>query len=177
MTGHGNKAIVPPGGSESVPSRRIELTVNGSACAFDCADRALLAQVVRDSLGLKGTHVGCMNGDCGSCSVLIDGDIYKSCLVLAASADGAQVDTVESLGSPSELHDLQKAFWDNDGFQCGFCTPGMLMAALDLLRRSPGPSEAEVRAGLAGNLCRCTGYQSIVDSVLDAAARIRAKNS
>ena len=124
---------------------------------------------LRDDLGLTGTHVGCDTTNCGACTVHLNGESVKSCTVLAAQADGAEVTTIEGLAGPDGLHPLQEAFWEKHGLQCGFCTPGMIMAAADLLERNPSPSEEEVRHGLEGNLCRCTGYHNIVQAVLTAA--------
>jgi carbon-monoxide dehydrogenase small subunit len=152
------------------------LRVNGESRSVECHDRQLLVEVVRDQLALKGTHVGCMNGDCGACTLELDGQIVKSCLMLAASADGGEVNTVESLGSPDELAPVQEAFWNNDGFQCGFCLPGHLFAARNLIESNDAPSDDEIREAIAGNLCRCTGYQSIVCSIRDAAASARAES-
>ncbi len=159
--------------SSEIPAHTITLTVNGQAHTLSCDDRELLVEAIRDKLGLKGTHAGCLNGDCGACTIDLDGKIVKSCLLLAVSADGSSVTTVEALGAPGALSDLQQAFWDLDGFQCGFCLPGQLFAARDLLAGSPDPSEAEIRQAIAGNLCRCTGYQRIVMAIAEAARRAR----
>jgi carbon-monoxide dehydrogenase small subunit len=156
------------------PHRALSLTVNGEERRVDCEDRTLLVELVREGLGLKGTHIGCLTGDCGACTIMVDGRIVKSCLMLAASVDGAELTTVEGLAPPGALHPLQDAFWEHDGFQCGFCIPGHLFAALDLLSTNPAPSDTEVRAALGGNLCRCTGYEKIVESVLVAAERLAA---
>jgi aerobic carbon-monoxide dehydrogenase small subunit len=125
--------------------------------------------VLRERFGLTGTHLGCEHGVCGACTVLLDGDAIRSCLVFAIQADGAEVTTIEGLGSEGNLHPVQEAFWEEHGLQCGYCTPGMIMASADLLRRNPKPDEAEVRHALEGNLCRCTGYHNIVKAVLSAA--------
>lgn len=153
-----------------LPGRAITVTVNGRRRTAWCADRTLLAQFVRQELDLPGTHVGCMNGDCGACTLRVDGQIFKSCLVFAASVNGAEITTVDGIGTPEALHPVQQAFWDADAFQCGFCTPGHLFAALDLLDENPDPTEEEIRHALSGNLCRCTGYQQIIEAV-QAAAR------
>ena len=145
--------------------RTIRLTVNGAAFEREVEPRRLLADFLREDLGLTGTHVGCEHGVCGACTILLDGDSARSCLTLAVQADGAQVETVEGLGTVDALHPLQRAFREHHALQCGFCTPGMLMAALDLLRKHPAPSEREIREGLSGNLCRCTGYEHIVRAV------------
>ena len=145
--------------------RTIRLTVNGTEFERDVEPRRLLADFLRDDLGLTGTHLGCEHGVCGACTVLLDGDSARSCLTLAVQADGTRVETVEGLGTIDELHPLQRAFREHHALQCGFCTPGMLMTAIDLLRKHPSPSEAEIRDGLSGNLCRCTGYVHIVRAV------------
>ena len=150
----------------------IDLIVNGERRALDVEPRLLLVQALREQLGLTGTHVGCDTSSCGACTVLLDGAAVKSCTVFAVQADGAVVTTIEGLGSPEALHPVQAAFWAEHGLQCGFCTPGMIVSVVDLLRRSPDPSDDEIRAGLAGNLCRCTGYHNIVNAVR-AAARAR----
>jgi carbon-monoxide dehydrogenase small subunit len=147
----------------------VRMTVNGQAHQHDVEPRLLLVHYLRDRLGLTGTHVGCDTTNCGACTVHLNGEAVKSCTVLAVQADGSEVTTIEGIGSTEQLHPLQEAFWSNHGLQCGYCTPGMIMAAADLLQRNPDPSEEEVRHGLEGNLCRCTGYHNIVRSVLDAA--------
>jgi carbon-monoxide dehydrogenase small subunit len=149
----------------------VRMTVNGEAHADEVEPRLLLVHYLRDKLGLTGTHVGCDSTNCGACTVHLNGEAVKSCTVLAVQADGAEVTTIEGLASEGQLHPLQQAFWDQHGLQCGFCTPGMIMAAADLLARNPSPSEEEVRHGLEGNLCRCTGYHNIVRAVLDAAGK------
>src|ERR671933_523182 len=148
---------------------RVTITVNGEQRTDEIEPRLLLVHYLRDDLGLTGTHVGCDTSNCGACTGHLNGDAVKSCTVLAVQADGAQVTTIEGLGSDSDLHPMQEAFWENHGLQCGYCTPGMIMAATDLLQKNPDPSEEEVRKGLEGNLCRCTGYHNIVKAVLDAA--------
>jgi aerobic carbon-monoxide dehydrogenase small subunit len=153
---------------------RLNVTVNGEARDSEVEPRLLLVHYLRDTLGLTGTHIGCDTSNCGACTVLIDGEAVKSCTVLAVQADGAAVTTIEGMGSEDDLHPLQEAFWKHHGLQCGYCTPGMIMAGADLLARNPDPSEAEVREALAGNLCRCTGYQNIVKAVLDAATETKA---
>jgi len=146
------------------------MTVNGRAVAAEVADRTLLVHFVREVAGLTAANVGCDTSSCGSCTVLLDGQSVKSCTVLAAQADGREVVTVEGLASgPDELHPVQQAFRDEHGLQCGFCTPGMVMAAVSLLTENPRPTEEQVRSGLEGNLCRCTGYHNIVRAVLAAA--------
>ena len=148
---------------------RVRVDVNAETRENDVEPRLLLVHYLRDVLGLTGTHVGCDTTNCGACTVHLNGESVKSCTVLAAQADGAEVTTIEGLQSNGQLHPVQQAFHDNHGLQCGYCTPGMIMAAADLLKRNPSPSEEEVRHGLEGNLCRCTGYHNIVKSVLAAA--------
>ena len=150
---------------------KVSVTVNGKVRTADVEPRTLLVHFLRDTLGLTGTHVGCYTSNCGACTVLFNGESVKSCTVLAAQADGAQVTTIEGMASNGDLHPLQQAFWEHHGLQCGYCTPGMIMAAADLLERNPRPSEAEVREGLAGNLCRCTGYHNIVKAVMAASGQ------
>jgi carbon-monoxide dehydrogenase small subunit len=148
---------------------RVELTVNGDPYRREVEPDATLLSLLRDTLGLTGTKWGCMTGDCGACTVLVDAEPVVSCLQLARQVDGGEVTTVEGLGPDGELGDLQAAFVSNGAAQCGFCTPGMLMAAEALLRRNESPTEAEVRDAVAGNLCRCTGYNKIVDAIIEAA--------
>ena len=156
-------------------SVRVTMTVNGAEQSAEVEPRLLLVHFLRETLGLTGTHVGCDTSNCGACTVHLNGDAVKSCTVLAAQADGAEVTTIEGLGSESDLHPMQEAFWEHHGLQCGYCTPGMIMAASDLIAKNPDPSEAEVREALAGNLCRCTGYHNIVKAVMSAAkAEVRA---
>ena len=153
-------------------STTVQMTVNGEAREDTVEPRLLLVHYLRDTLGLTGTHVGCDTSNCGACTVHLDGRAVKSCTVLAVQADGAQVTTIEGLGSEDALHPMQEAFWANHGLQCGYCTPGMIMAATDLLKRNPDPSEEDVREALEGNLCRCTGYHNIVKAVLAAAEQM-----
>jgi carbon-monoxide dehydrogenase small subunit len=153
---------------------RVSMTVNGAQHTDEVEPRLLLVHYLRDRLGLTGTHVGCDTSSCGACTVHVDGEAVKSCTVLAVQADGAEVTTIEGIGQEGALHPLQQAFWENHGLQCGYCTPGMIMAAADLLIRNADPSESDVREALAGNLCRCTGYQNIVKAVLAAAGEMRA---
>jgi aerobic carbon-monoxide dehydrogenase small subunit len=152
---------------------RVQITVNGEMHKAEVEPRLLLVHLLRDRLGLTGTHVGCDTSNCGACTVHLNGEAVKSCTVLAAQADGAEVLTIEGLAADDGLHPLQEAFWDRHGLQCGYCTPGMIMAAADLLERNPNPSEEDVRHGLEGNLCRCTGYHNIVKAVQDAAAAMQ----
>jgi len=147
----------------------VRLTVNAEPRDGRCEPRKLLVDFLREDLGLTGTHVGCEHGVCGACTVLIDGEAARSCLMLAIQANGAELTTVEGLMSAGRLHPLQQAFHEHHALQCGFCTPGMLLTALDLLRTNPRPSEAEIRQGLSAVLCRCTGYQGIVNAVAAAA--------
>ena len=149
---------------------RVSITVNGTPRTHDVEPRLLLVHYLRDVLGLTGTHVGCDTSQCGACTVQLDGRAVKSCTVLAASASGSTVTTIEGLRPHGQFHPLQEAFWQEHGLQCGFCTPGMVMAAVSLLAENPHPSEEDVRVGLEGNLCRCTGYQNIVKAVQAAAA-------
>ena len=152
----------------------IELTVNGAARAARVEVRTTLADLLRDHLGLTGTHLGCEHGVCGACTVLVDGEAVRSCLMLAVQARGRDVLTVEGLADGDELHPVQDAFWRSHSFQCGFCTPGFVMSTVALLRENPDPDEQEVRETLSGNICRCTGYQSIVEGVLLAARSMSA---
>ncbi len=153
----------------------IQFTVNGTAHRSEVEARLLLSDFLRHDLGLTGTHVGCEQGACGACTVLLNGDPVRSCLMLAVQADGHEIQTVEGLGTPEKLHPLQEAFREAHGLQCGFCTPGILMTLLPFLSANPNPTEEEIRLALSGNLCRCTGYQHIVDAVM-VAARDAAAN-
>ncbi len=152
--------------------RSVEITVNGLTYHRQVEPRKLLSDFLREDLDLRGTHVGCEHGICGACTILMNGDTVRSCLMFAVQANGAQLTTIEGLAKNGELHPLQQGFWEIHGLQCGFCTPGFLMSACELLERNPDPTEEEVRVGLSGNMCRCTGYQGIVDSVLAAAAKM-----
>lgn len=152
--------------SGTVPVR---VSVNGETREDAIEPRLLLVHYLRDVVGLTGTHVGCDTSNCGACTCLLDGESVKSCTVLAVQAAGAEVTTIEGMGRDGDLHPLQEAFWSEHGLQCGYCTPGMIMAAADLLARNPSPSEEEIRHGLEGNLCRCTGYHNIVKAVQKAA--------
>ena len=148
----------------------VKITVNGKAHESDVPARLLLVHYLRDELGLTGSKVGCDTSQCGACTVLMDGKAVKSCTCLAVQADGSSVTTIEGLANGAEMHPLQEAFWNKHGLQCGFCTPGMILATHELLERNPNPSEQEIRHGLEGNLCRCTGYQNIVRAVQEAAS-------
>ncbi len=154
--------------------RTVTLTVNGKKYSAEAEVRLTLADFIRHTLGLTGTHLGCEHGVCGACTILLDGQSARSCLMLAVQADGHEILTVEGIApNDKELHPLQEAFRDNHGLQCGFCTPGMLTTLLEFLRDNPDPTEEEVRVAISGNLCRCTGYQGIVAAALDAAKRLR----
>jgi carbon-monoxide dehydrogenase small subunit len=154
--------------------RQIQLTINGEGRTGRVEPRKLLVDFLREDLGLTGTHVGCEHGICGACTILVNGEAARSCLMLAVQADGAELLTVEGLAREGRLHPLQEAFWEHHGLQCGFCTPGMLITAYDLLQTNPTPTEEEIRAGLSAVLCRCTGYHGIVRAVQAAAERLRA---
>ena len=147
----------------------ISVTVNGKRHEHDVEPRLLLVHYIRDVLQLTGTHVGCDTTQCGACTVIMDGAAVKSCTVLAVQADGSEIQTIEGLAKDGELHPIQRGFWEEHGLQCGFCTPGMIMTAVDLLKNKPAPSEEEIRKGIEGNLCRCTGYQNIVKAIQYAA--------
>jgi carbon-monoxide dehydrogenase small subunit len=149
----------------------VQATVNGEKREAEVDARLLLVHWLRDGLGLTGTHIGCETTNCGACTVHMNGEAVKSCTVLAAQCDGAEITTIEGLARNGTLHPLQEAFWEEHGLQCGYCTPGMIMAAADLLERNPNPSEEDVRHGLEGNLCRCTGYHNIVKAVMSAAGK------
>ena len=151
----------------------VRLTVNGVAHEGRCEPRKLLVDFLREDLGLTGTHVGCEHGICGACTILLNGEAARSCLMLAVQAQGAQIATIEGLAVDGKLHPLQEAFRTHHGLQCGFCTPGMLMTAIDLLRVNPSPTEAEIREGISAVLCRCTGYHGIVKAVAAAAVALR----
>ncbi len=152
----------------------VSMTVNGQAVTREVEPRTLLVEFLRQHLDLTGTHVGCDTSQCGACVVHMNGDSVKSCTVLALQAEGAQVTTIEGLAKNGELHPMQAAFREHHGLQCGFCTPGMIMSAVDLVRRNPDPSEHEIREWLEGNLCRCTGYHNIVKAIAAAAAEMRS---
>ncbi len=159
-------------------TRKIAVTVNGTRYEREVEVRLMLADFIRHQIGLTGTHLGCEHGVCGACTILLDGRSARSCLMLAVQADGHDILTVEGIApSATELHPLQEAFRDNHGLQCGFCTPGMLTTLIEFLRDTPDPTEQEVRIAISGNLCRCTGYQGIVNAVLDAAKRLQAQPS
>jgi aerobic-type carbon monoxide dehydrogenase small subunit (CoxS/CutS family) len=156
--------------------RSVRVIVNGTTYERQVEPRLLLVDFLRHEIGLTGTHVGCEHGVCGACTISFDGAPMRSCLLFAVQANGHSIGTIEGIAEGERLHPLQAAFWELGGLQCGFCTPGILITALDLLARNPEPSEEAVREGLSGNLCRCTGYQSIVASVLEAARRMRQED-
>ena len=151
----------------------VSMTVNGKAVSGDVENRTLLSTFLRETLGLTGTHIGCDTSQCGACLVMMDGRSVKSCTALAVQSDGAEVTTIEGLASGETLHPMQEAFRDNHGLQCGFCTPGMVIGAIDLANRNPDPSEPEIREWLEGNICRCTGYHNIVKAIRAGAAAMR----
>jgi carbon-monoxide dehydrogenase small subunit len=153
---------------------RVNLSINGHKRSDDIDARTLLVHYIRDIAGLTGTHVGCETSLCGACTVLVDGKAVKSCTVLALQAEGANITTVEGLAKDGKLHPVQEGFWECHGLQCGYCTPGMIMAAVDLLNRNQNPSDAQIRHALEGNLCRCTGYQHIINAVQYAAEKMRS---
>ena len=161
--------------SESIAKKSIELKINGVARQFDVEPRLLLVHLLRDVAGLTGTHIGCDTSGCGACTVMLDGAAVKSCTVLAVQAAGGEVLTIEGLAPGETLHPIQEAFWECHGLQCGFCTPGMILSAYQLLKRNPKPTESEIRHAIDGNLCRCTGYQHIVDAVQQAAKKMKRK--
>lgn len=161
-------------GSGMMPAMQISMSVNGAAQSHDVEPRTLLVQYLREAAGLTGTKVGCDTSSCGACTVLVDGESVKSCTMLAAQADGAAITTIEGLATGGTLHAVQQAFHEHHGLQCGFCTAGMVMAAVSFLEENPAPTERDVRLGLEGNLCRCTGYHNIVQAVLAAADTMQA---
>jgi aerobic carbon-monoxide dehydrogenase small subunit len=158
-------------------NKKINVTVNGVSHQSELEPRMLLVHYLRDALNLTGTHIGCETSLCGACTVLLDGQAVKSCTLFAVQADGAKITTIEGLAAQGKLHPVQEGFWEHHGLQCGYCTPGMIMAAAQLLERNPDPSDEEIRHGLEGNLCRCTGYQHIVQAVQCAAKKIAAGKS
>ena len=158
-----------------MPKNKISLKINSVERTFEVAPRLLLVHLIRDLAGLTGTHIGCDTSGCGACTVMLDGAAVKACTVLAVQADGGEVLTIEGLARGEKLHPIQEAFWECHGLQCGFCTPGMILSAYQLLKRNPMPTEKEIRHAIDGNLCRCTGYQHIVDAVQQAAKRMKSK--
>ena len=161
--------------SGDVPVNRIKFTINGKKKIAEIEPRLLLSHLIRRGLGLTGTHTGCDTTNCGACTVLVDGRAIKSCTMLAVQADGAQIATIEGMAKDGKLHPIQDAFWEKHGLQCGFCTPGMIMSAAQLLQRYPKPTEDQIRHQLEGNLCRCTGYHNIVKAIQYAAEKMPAK--
>jgi carbon-monoxide dehydrogenase small subunit len=155
--------------------QQVTITVNGTTHTNEVEPRLLLVHYLRDVLDLTGTHVGCDTSQCGACTIQMNGDAVKSCTVLAVQADGAEITTIEGLAKDGELHPIQEGFWEMHGLQCGFCTPGMIMTSVNLLKNNPHPTEAEIRHGLEGNLCRCTGYQNIVKAIQYAADKMSAE--
>ena len=158
------------GTAQVVRAKTVDVEVNGARYEREVSTRRLLVHFIRDDLGLTGTHIGCDTGNCGACSVICNGTLIKSCMLLAVQADGAQIETVEGISDDDELTDLQQAFTAHHALQCGYCTPGMLMSATALLRENPSPSEDEIRKAIHGNICRCTGYVNIVEAIKSAAA-------
>ena len=150
----------------------VSMTVNGTVREGEVEPRTLLVHHIRENLGLTGTHIGCDTSQCGACTILMNGKAVKSCTVLAVQAEGAEITTIEGLAKDGELHPIQEGFWEEHGLQCGYCTPGMIMTSVDLLQRNPNPTEEEIRHGIEGNLCRCTGYQHIVKSIQYAANKM-----
>ena len=152
---------------------KVSMTVNGDKYSNDVEPRLLLVHYIREVLGLTGAHIGCETTQCGACTIIVNGDSVKSCTMLAVQADGADILTIEGMQKDGKMHPIQEGFWEEHGLQCGYCTPGMIMSTLQLLERNPNPSEAEIREGLQGNLCRCTGYHNIVKSVQHAAEHMK----
>jgi aerobic carbon-monoxide dehydrogenase small subunit len=156
---------------DAMATHPISLTINGKAQKGEVESRKLLVHYLRDDLGLTGTHIGCETTQCGACTVMLNGNAVKSCTIFAVQADGAEVMTIEGVAKDGVLHPIQEGFWEEHGLQCGFCTPGMIIASLDLLQRNPTPDEHEIRHALHGNICRCTGYQHIVNAIQHAARK------
>lgn len=159
--------------AEAVTTQQIKVTVNGVEYQREVNVRMLLADFIRRELGLTGTHIGCEQGVCGACTILLDGDAVRSCLTLAVQANGRSITTIEGLGSPEQLHPIQEAFREKHGLQCGFCTPGFVITVSAYLAENPNPSEHEIREAISGNICRCTGYQNIIESVVEAAKKMK----
>ncbi|KRT73532.1 MAG: (2Fe-2S)-binding domain-containing protein, carbon-monoxide dehydrogenase small subunit [Candidatus Rokubacteria bacterium CSP1-6] len=155
--------------------RQIKVTINGVGYSHEVEPRLLLVHYIRDVVGLTGTHIGCDTSQCGACTIMLNGMAVKCCTMLAVQADGAEILTIEGLAKDGQLHPIQEGFWEKHGLQCGYCTPGMILAAYQLLQRSPNPSEAEIRHNLEGNLCRCTGYHNIVKSIQYAAQKMAGR--
>ncbi len=157
----------------SIENVNVKVKINGKEKCADVEPRTLLVHYIRDDLGLTGTHIGCDTSQCGACSVMVDGEVVKSCTMLAVQADGSEITTVEGLGQVGNLHPIQQSFWEKHGLQCGYCTPGVMIAAVGLLKQNPNPTDEEIREGLEGVICRCTGYQFIVEAVKHAAQLMR----
>ena len=155
----------------------VTMTVNGQQRSGEAEPRLLLVHFIRDTLGLTGTHVGCDTSQCGACTIMMNGKAVKSCTILAVQANGAEISTIEGLAKDGQLHPIQEGFWEEHGLQCGYCTPGMIMTAVDLLVKNPSPSDAEIRKGIEGNLCRCTGYQNIVKAIQYAARKMAGSSA
>ena len=153
--------------------KKVSLEVNGKKVSREIGDNTILSNFLRDNLNLTGTHIGCDTSQCGACTIHVNGEAVKSCTMFAVQADGAEITTIEGLANNGELHPVQKAFCENHGLQCGYCTPGMIMASVDMLKNNPNPTEDEIRSGLEGNFCRCTGYHNIVKSVKAAAVSMK----
>jgi aerobic carbon-monoxide dehydrogenase small subunit len=159
--------------TETIQNVHVRMTVNGQERSGDVEPRTLLVQFLRENLGLTGTHIGCDTSQCGACVVSVDGKTTKSCTLLAVQAEGSEIQTIEGLAQDGVYHPMQEGFWEEHGLQCGYCTPGMIMSSIALLKRNPDPTEAEIRHELEGNICRCTGYENIVRSVQHAAGKMR----
>jgi carbon-monoxide dehydrogenase small subunit len=155
----------------------VTMTVNGQQRSGEAEPRLLLVHFIRDTLGLTGTHVGCDTSQCGACTIMMNGKAVKSCTILAVQANGAEISTIEGLAKDGQLHPIQEGFWEEHGLQCGYCTPGMIMTAVDLLAKNPSPSDQEIRKGIEGNLCRCTGYQNIVKAIQYAARKMAGSSA
>jgi carbon-monoxide dehydrogenase small subunit len=155
---------------------KIQVTINGTPSEYDVEPRMLLVHFLRDVVSLTGTHIGCETGICGACTILLNGEAIKSCMMFAVQADGAEITTIEGLEKDGKLHAVQEGFWEHHGLQCGYCTPGMIISGVQLLKRNANPSDDEIRHGLVGNLCRCTGYQHIVESMRYAAKKLSAES-
>jgi carbon-monoxide dehydrogenase small subunit len=155
----------------------VSMTVNGQQRSGEAEPRLLLVHFIRDTLGLTGTHVGCDTSQCGACTIMMNGKAVKSCTILAVQANGAEISTIEGLAKDGQLHPIQEGFWEEHGLQCGYCTPGMIMTAVDLLAKNPSPSDQEIRKGIEGNLCRCTGYQNIVKAIQYAARKMAGSSA
>lgn len=157
----------------AIENIKVNVTINGKERCAEVEPRTLLVHYIRDDLGLTGTHIGCDTSQCGACSVMVDGEVVKSCTLLAVQADGSEITTVEGIGQVDRLHPIQKSFWEKHGLQCGYCTPGVMIAAIGLLKQNPNPTDEEIREGLEGVICRCTGYQFIVEAVKHAAVLMK----